>query len=80
MKNIGSVAREWLAEIEVYSNDDLCRVGATSAWVQIKALYPEFVTTKLLWALVGAELNMDWRKLPSEVKETVLAEVNGSVG
>ncbi|MBD1919469.1 TfoX/Sxy family DNA transformation protein [Phormidium sp. FACHB-77] len=78
MKNIGPVSREWLAEIEVYTAEDLNRVGgAASAWMQVRDRHPGKVTTNLLWALLGAEAGMDWRELPPDVKEKALAEVNG---
>jgi DNA transformation protein len=78
MRNIGPVSRQWLAEIEIFTIDDLRQVGAVAAWVQIKARHPEKVTTNLLWSLLGAEHEMDWRTIPPEVKDRALAEVNGS--
>ena len=79
-EKIGPVSREWLAEIEVYTVDDLKRVGgAALAWVQIKARHPGKVTTNFLWALLGAECDVDWRGLSPDVKEKALAEVNGCI-
>lgn len=79
VNNIRPISRQWLAEIEIYSIDDLRRVGATAAWSQIKARHPELVTTNLLGGLVGAELDLDWHKLPAEAKARALAEVNKTV-
>jgi hypothetical protein len=30
----------------------------------------------MLWALVGADLGLDWRELPAEVKKQVSEELN----
>jgi DNA transformation protein len=80
MRNIGPVSRQWLAEIEIFTIDDVRQVGAVAAYMQVKARYPDKVTTNLLWALLGAEQEVDWRTIAPEVKERALAEVNGSVG
>ncbi|MBD2115212.1 TfoX/Sxy family DNA transformation protein [Nodosilinea sp. FACHB-141] len=80
MRNIGPVSREWLAEIEVHTAKDLKRVGgAASAWVQVRERHPGKVTTNLLWALLGAECDVDWRLLSPDLKEKALAEVNGCI-
>lgn len=80
MRNVDPVFRQWLAGIEIYTIEDLQRVGAASAWLQVKDCHPDEVITNLLWALVGAEFDMDWRQIPLELKGKALATVNGSAG
>jgi len=80
MRNIGPTSRQWLAELEIYTVEDLKQVGAISTWIHIKARHPRRVTKNLLWALLGAELDLDWRELPAEVKADALAMVEGSGG
>ena len=75
MKNIGPISRRWLAEIEIFSQTDLEAVGAVPAWTHLKGRYPKRVTKNLLWALLGAQLDMDWRELPDAVKLEALVEV-----
>ncbi|MDJ0708062.1 MAG: TfoX/Sxy family DNA transformation protein [Leptolyngbyaceae cyanobacterium MO_188.B28] len=75
MKNMGPVSQRWLAEIEIYTREDLEAVGAVPSWAHLKARYPKRVTKNLLWALLGAQLDMDWRELPDEVKQAALDEL-----
>jgi DNA transformation protein and related proteins len=58
-----------LAEIDILTQADLKQVGAVAAWTHLKARYPKKVTKNLLWALLGAELDLDWRELPEEIKQ-----------
>ena len=80
MKNIGPVSQRWLAEIEIFTRQDLVMVGAVPAWIHLKALHPKKVTKNLLWALLGVQLDMDWRELPESVKQAVLDEVERASG
>lgn len=75
MKNIGSVSRRWLAEIDIVTHDNLKRVGAVAAWEHIRARHPQKVTKKLLWALIGAQMDMDGRQIPDEVKQRAIANI-----
>ncbi|MCG8368182.1 MAG: TfoX/Sxy family protein [Pseudanabaenales cyanobacterium] len=75
MKNIGPVSQRWLAEIEIFTPKDLDTVGVVPAWIQLKARYPQKVTKNLLWALLGAQLDRDWRELPEAVKQAALDKV-----
>ena len=75
MKNIGPVSQRWLAEIEIFTRQDLEAVGAVPAWTHLKARYPKQVTKNLLWALLGAQLDMDWRELPDAAKQAALADM-----
>jgi DNA transformation protein len=75
MRNIGSVSQRWLAEIEIFTRDDLRRVGAIAAWVHIRQRPPKAATKNLLWALVGAERDLDWRQLPSALKQEILSQL-----
>jgi DNA transformation protein and related proteins len=74
MKNIGPVSQRWLAEIDILTQADLKQVGAVAAWTHLKARYPKKVTKNLLWALLGTELDLDWRELPEEIKQEALKQ------
>lgn len=76
MRNIGPVSRRWLAEIEIYTRDDLQQVGAVAAYRHIKESYPQRANRNLLWALLGAELDQDWRVIPTEVKAAALRDLD----
>ncbi len=77
MRNIGPVSQQWLAEIEIYTQDDLQRVGAVATYRHVKDGHPKSVNKNLLWALLGAERDEDWRALPQDVKSAALAELGG---
>jgi DNA transformation protein and related proteins len=79
MRNIGSVSRRWLAEIDILTQTDLEKVGAVAAWTHLKSRYPKQVTKNLLWALIGAELDMDWREIPEELKQKALVETGSTM-
>lgn len=68
MKNIGPASRQWLAEIEIYTLDDLKHVGSAAAYRFIKERYPKKATLNLLWALEAAIRDIDWRELTTEDK------------
>lgn len=74
MRNIGVVSRRWLTEIEIFSLEDLQQVGAVSAWQHIKLNHPKQANRNLLWALIGAERDLDWREIPNKLKQNALVE------
>ncbi len=74
MRNIGPASQRWLAEIDVRTLDDLRQVGAVAAYVHIRSRHPK-VTQNLLWSLLGAERDQDWRSLSDEVKQAALEQL-----
>ncbi len=77
MKNIGPASRQWLAEIEIYTLDDLKHVGSAAAYQFIKARYPKKATLNLLWALEAAIRDIDWRELTEEDKDVLRKNLRG---
>ena len=69
MRNIGPVSRQWLAEIGIYTIDDLCEAGSVPTYKLLKEIYPERVSLNLLWGLEAAVRDMDWRELTNADKE-----------
>lgn len=69
MKNIGPKSRGWLAEIGIYSIQDLKKAGAVMAYKMLKERYPKKVSLNLLWGLEAAIRDMDWRELTEKDKE-----------
>jgi DNA transformation protein and related proteins len=69
MKNIGPVSRNWLAEVGIYSIDDLKAAGAVPTYKMLKEIYPERVSLNLLWGLEAAVRGIDWRELTEADKE-----------
>ena len=63
MKNIGPKSRQWLAEIGIYTIQDLKKAGSVTAYKILKELYPKEVSLNLLWGLEAAIRDIDWREL-----------------
>ena len=63
MKNIGPKSRQWLAEIGIYTIQDLKKAGSVTAYKILKELYPKEVSLNLLCGLEAAIRDIDWREL-----------------
>lgn len=68
MRNIGPVTRRCLSEIDIHTLDDLRQVGAIEAHRFLVAKgHPE--NRNLLYALIGAETDRDWREIARDHEE-----------
>lgn len=67
MLNIGKEMKEKLFSIGIRSSEDLIRIGSKEVFRQLKERYPN-VCLVHLYALQGAILNVDYDKLPNEMK------------
>ena len=63
MKNIGPRSQQWLAEIGIYTIDDLRQAGSLVTYKMLKERYPKKVSLNLLWGLEAALRDIDWRDL-----------------
>jgi len=69
MKNIGPKSRQWLAELGIYTIDDLRRVGSITTYKMLKERYPRKVSLNLLGGLEAAIRDMDWREFTESDKQ-----------
>jgi DNA transformation protein len=67
--NLGPKSRQWLAEIGIYSIDDLRNAGSIPTYKILKERYPKKVSLNLLWGLEAAIREIDWRELSEADKE-----------
>ncbi|WP_028042100.1 TfoX/Sxy family DNA transformation protein [Candidatus Stoquefichus massiliensis] len=67
MLNIGKEMKRKLFSIGVRSSEDLIRLGSKEVFFQLKEQHPN-VCLVHLYALQGAIDNVDYDKLPDEVK------------
>ena len=74
-RNIGPISAQWLLEIGIDNLDKLKETGSVQAYLQIRKNHPE-ANKALLWALIGSLLNLDWRDIPTEIKEKALLAIN----
>ncbi len=69
MLNLGKASKQWLAEIGVYSVQDIKKKGVVRTYLRVKAKFPEKVSLNMLWALQGATMGMRWSEIPKPIKE-----------
>jgi hypothetical protein len=67
LRNLGPASAAWLHEIGVHNRADLERVGPLTAWRLVRQNQPT-VSLNLLWSLVAALQDIDWRDLPEAEK------------
>ena len=79
MRNMGPKSRAWLANIGIFSLDDVARLGVVETYKRVKAAYLEKVTLNMLWGLQAALLDIPWHELPPDIKAQLLKEVGEDV-
>ena len=75
MKNVGPRSRQWLAELGIYTLDDLRRAGSILTYTMLKERYPKKVSLNLLWGLEAALRDIDWRDLTESDKDDLKARL-----
>lgn len=78
MKNLGPKSSEWLASVDVYTLDDVAKLGVVETYKRVKAAYPEKVSLNLLWGLQAALLDLPWNELPPDIKSELRKQVGES--
>ena len=77
MKNIGPKSGQWLAEIGIYTINDLRKAGSITTYKILKDMYPKKVSLNLLWGLEAAIRDVDWRELTEADKEELKKKLSG---
>lgn len=72
MFNLGPKSARWLAEIGIHNLDDLKRVGAVAAFLELKRAGMD-VSVVMLYALEGAVTHTHWLEVRRERKNELLA-------
>jgi DNA transformation protein len=80
LKNLGPTIIERLHEVEIYTKEDLGRVGSAAAYVHIRARHPKktMPVCYYLYSLEGALRGMHWNDVPAQVKQKLLRTVGKS--
>lgn len=55
---------------------ELLDADPITLYLRLKARRPREVTLVALWAIVGAQLGLDWRQLPAEMKDDLRARLD----
>lgn len=68
LKNIGTQSEKWLNKIDIYTIEDIKRLGPVNIYNILKV--QGFPVSKLLvYALHGAIIGRHWNDLPKKVKK-----------
>jgi DNA transformation protein len=76
LRNLGPASRRRLSAVGIETLADLRALGVVDAYKLLEA-HGYNVSLNLAWALAGAILDCDWRKLPDEVKRDLRARIKG---
>lgn len=69
MRNLGPAMARMLAEIDIFSEEDLRGFGAIEAYHRLRFRFGRHVTILALYAMEAAIRGCDWRALDAETKE-----------
>ncbi|MFG5382787.1 TfoX/Sxy family protein [Yoonia sp. R2-816] len=77
LKNIGATVARQLHEIGIQTKDDLERVGAATAYCEMKQRHPEARTPLCyyLYSLEGALRDQHWDDIGDDVKKSLQNDV-----
>lgn len=71
MRNLGPATERMLAEVEIFSEEDLRRLGAVAAYRRLKFRFERRVSLNALYAMEGALTDRDWREIGRDLQKQV---------
>jgi DNA transformation protein and related proteins len=78
LAGIGPKSAERLNAVGVETFEQLDELGSVGAYLLLKDAFPKWTTLNALWGMHAALMEIDWRELPVEIKDQLLAEVEES--
>ena len=75
LRNLGPKSAQWLAAIDVYTYDDLQKLGPVTAYRLLQSAGYK-VSLNLLYAMYGALEDLAWNQLPQTTKDDLIAALN----
>ncbi|WP_188196131.1 TfoX/Sxy family protein [Nonomuraea sp. SYSU D8015] len=75
LRNLGPKSEEWLALVDIREPQQLLEVGPVEAYRRLQDAAVPGLSLNALWALEGAVADIDWRHIPAERKQELLAEL-----
>ena len=72
MRNIGGEIAKKLRSVDISTAEELKKLGSKEAFLRLKLRYPN-VCLVYLYALEGAVSDVDYHKLPKDVKQNLKA-------
>ena len=75
LAGIGPKTAERLNAVGIETFEQLDELGSVGAYLLLKDAFPKWTSVNALWGLHAAVMELDWRTLPVEIKDQLLAEV-----
>lgn len=75
LRNLGPSSAAWLEEIGIRTRSDLQRLGPLVAFRMVRQQHSG-TSLNLLWAMVAALEDKDWREITNQHKQRLLAELD----
>ena len=76
IRNLGPVSSSWLTRVGITTTAELIERGAVEVFADVEALPDVHPSLALLWALLGAVDDCDWRSVDEASKRNALAELH----
>ena len=74
LKNLGEKSASWLHDIGIHTKTDLKKAGVIPTFLALKKVGHQ-VNLNMLWAMVGALMDIHWTDVPPELKEKLKEEL-----
>ena len=71
LRNLGPATERMLAEVEIFNEEDLRRLGAVAAYRRLKFRFERGVSLNALYAMEGALTDRDWREIDRDLQKQV---------
>ncbi len=68
LPNLGIKSAEKLAQIGYSTREQVLMTDALEIYISLRQAFGKEVNLTMLWAIRGAQLDIDWRLLPPEIK------------
>ena len=72
-RNLGPTTAAVMRRAGIKTVEDLRALGWQEAWARVVEMFPNRRNANMGYSLAGADLDIDWRRLPPEVKAEVKA-------
>ncbi|MAI89208.1 TfoX/Sxy family DNA transformation protein [Ponticaulis sp.] len=76
MRNLGPKSAWIMQEAGIPDEAALRKLGAVSAYRQLRFQFPRYASLNLLWALEAALRDIDWRALTPEDKAALKSQLS----
>ncbi len=73
LKNLGEKSVDWLIAVGIETPQQIEELGAVEVYRRLQEQYS--VNRNMLWALQGALMDLPYNRLPEDVKQALLVEL-----